>query len=139
MTKIIIDNAILPAFRRGDFPAGIKTGVRDITDTLLGNAEEVKRRAQSIRKRDTSHDIEIGPWTFLLFWIAVIAFVMWAQSQQAKQLPASARGRGGRRGVVVVPGGWGGSGGWSSGSSGGGGGFSGGGGDFGGGGSSGSW
>ena len=140
MTKIIIDNAILPAFRRGDFPAGIKTGVRDITDTLLGNAEEVKRRAQSIRKRDTSHDIEIGPWTFLLFWIAVISFVMWAQSQQAKQLPASARRRGGRGGVVVVSGGWGGSGGWSSGSSGGGGGgFSGGGGGFGGGGSSGSW
>ncbi len=141
MTKIIIDNAILPAFRRGDFPAGIKAGVRDVTDTLLGDAEEVKRRAQSIRKRDTSGDIEIGSLTFLLFWIAVIAFVVWAQSQQAKQLPASARSRGRRGGNVVVPGGWGGSGGWSGGSSGGGGGggFSGGGGDFGGGGSSGSW
>ena len=89
---------------------------------------------------DTSRDIEIGPLTFLLFWIAVIAFVMWAQSHQAKQLPASARSRGRRGGNVVVPGGWGGSGGWSGGSSGGGGGgFSGGGGDFGGGGSSGSW
>ncbi len=141
MTKIIIDNAILPAFRRGDFPAGIKTGVRDITDTLLGDAEEVKRRAQSIRKRDTRNDIEIGPLTFLLFWIAVIAFVMWTQSQQARQLPASAQSRRRRGGIVVVPGGWGGSGGWSGGSSGGdsGGGFSGGGGDFGGGGSSGSW
>ena len=141
MTKIIIDNAILPGFRRGDFPAGIKAGVRDITATLLGDAEEVKRRAQSIRKRDTSHDIEIGPFTFFLFWVAVIIFVMWVQSQQAKQLPASMQSQRRRGGIVVVPGGWGGSGGWSSGSSGGSsdGGFSGGGGDFGGGGSSGSW
>ena len=144
MTKLIIDNAILPGFRRGDFPGGIKAGVRDITATLLGDAEEVKQRAKSVRKRDTSHDIEIGPLGFFLFWVAVFLFVMWVQAQQAKQLPpsAQARRRRGDGGIIVIPGGWGGSGGWSGGSSGGGGGgggFSGGGGDFGGGGSSGSW
>ncbi len=142
-TKLIIDNAILPGFRRGDFPGGIKAGVRDITATLLGDAEEVKQRAKSVRKRDTSNDIEIGPLGFFLFWVAVFFFVMWVQTQQAKQLSpsAQARRRRGDGGVIVVPGGWGSSGGWSSGSSdgGGGGGFSGGGGDFGGGGSSGSW
>ena len=144
MTKLIIDNAILPGFRRGDFPGGIKAGVRDITATLLGDAEEVKQRAKSVRKRDTSNDIEIGPLGFFLFWVAVFLFVMWVQAQQAKQLPpsAQARRRRGDGGIIVIPGGWGGSGGWSGGSSGGGGGgggFSGGGGDFGGGGSSGSW
>ena len=42
MTKLIIENAILPAFRRNDFAGGIKAGVRDIRDVLLGDAEAVK-------------------------------------------------------------------------------------------------
>ena len=46
MSKLIIENAILPAFRRGDFPAGIKAGVRDIRDVLLGDAEAVKLARQ---------------------------------------------------------------------------------------------
>ena len=46
MSKLIIENAILPAFRRGDFAAGIKAGVRDIRDVLLGDAEAVAERAR---------------------------------------------------------------------------------------------
>ena len=46
MTKLIIENAILPAFRRNDFAGGIKAGVRDIRDVLLGDAEAVKERAR---------------------------------------------------------------------------------------------
>ena len=45
MSKLIIENAILPEFRRGDFAAGITAGVRDIKDVLLGDAEAVKERA----------------------------------------------------------------------------------------------
>jgi uncharacterized protein len=143
MSKIIIDNAILPAFRRGDFPGGIKAGTRDIAAVLLGDAEAVKKRAKSIRKPP---NIEID-WVQLLtilFWVSVVAYSIWQQQKQVKQLPAGAqrnRRRYGDGNVIVVPGGWGGSGGWSSGGSSGdsGGGFSGGGGDFGGGGSSGSW
>src|SRR5581483_1943260 len=39
MSKLIIENAILPAFRRNDYAGGIKAGVRDIRDVLLGDAE----------------------------------------------------------------------------------------------------
>ena len=46
MSTLIIENAILPKFRRGDFGGGIKDGVRDIKTVLLGDAEEVKQRAQ---------------------------------------------------------------------------------------------
>lgn len=139
LTRIIIENAILPAFRRGEWAAGIKAGVRDIRDVLLGDAEAVKQRLQSGTKRSPGVD----PTAMLLiaFWVAVILFVIYAQVRQAR-LPASARyRRSGYGEPVVVPGGWGGSsGGWSGGSGGGsGGGFGGGGGDFGGGGSSGSW
>ncbi len=143
MSKLIIDNAILPAFRRGDFPAGVKAGVRDVIATLQGDAEEVKKRAKSVRK-PPDIQIDLGQLLFILFWIGVVGYSIWQQQKQAAQLPAGYRGQKRRGGgnVVIVPGGWGGSGGWSSGSSSSGdsgGGFSGGGGDFGGGGSSGSW
>ena len=55
LSKLIIENAILPAFRRGDFPAGVKAGVRDIRDVLLGDAEAVKARARSSARRDGVH------------------------------------------------------------------------------------
>jgi uncharacterized protein len=145
MSKIIIENAIVPEFRRGNFGAGIRAGVRDLKDTLLGDAEEVRERARGLGEGD-------GPdWIGLLmiaFWIAVVLYIVYAQSQYAAQQQQPQQvGRDGKRrrnrardgGLVVLPGGasdtWGG--GWSSG--GGGGGWSGGGGDFGGGGGSGSW
>src|SRR6185312_506901 len=49
MSSLIIQNAILPEFRRGNFSAGIRAGVRDIKDVLLGDAEEVKERARQTR------------------------------------------------------------------------------------------
>jgi uncharacterized protein len=140
MSKLIIDNAILPAFRRGDFPGGIKAGVRDIKDVLLGDAEAVAKRANSLRKRSWPEG-DVAPLVLFALWVAILVFMTWKQRQQTGALPANARARRrqGDGNVIVVPGGWGGSGGWSGGSSGSGGGFSGGGGDFGGGGSSGSW
>jgi uncharacterized protein len=148
MSSTIIQNTILPGFRRGDFPGGIKAGVRDIKDVLLGDAEEVKKRARALKPR-SDDATDIVP---LIIFGLIFAFFIWNFVRQARQqqLAANANPNAQRRRrlgdgrVIVVPGGWGGSGGWSGGggwSSGGsgGGGFSGGGGDFGGGGSSGSW
>jgi uncharacterized protein len=136
LTKLIIENAILPAFRRGDFAGGIKAGVHDIRDVLLGDAEAVKARARSGAKR-SSGDGEAVALAFLVFFVLLAFAMVWMQTAQTAH---PNRYRGYRRGTtpVIIPGGWGGSsGGWGGGSSGGG--FSGGGGDFGGGGSSGSW
>ncbi|HVY43850.1 MAG TPA: TPM domain-containing protein [Hyphomicrobiaceae bacterium] len=137
MSKLIIENAILPAFRRGDFAAGIKAGVRDITDVLLGDAEAVKERARVAAKRTSGNDPDAIFVTLLI--LAIVIFVMVQTARSARQAQRSGRyRRPGDDNVIVIPGGWGGSGGWSGGD-GGGGGWSGGGGDFGGGGSSGSW
>jgi uncharacterized protein len=136
MSSLIIHNAILPEFRKGDYSAGIRAGVRDIKDVLLGDAEEVKERARV-------HEQGLDTWSIILiiFWICVVLFVLFAVVQSINNQPQAVAGRRRRGGgPVVVPsdyGGWGG--GWSGGDSGGGGGWSGGGGDFGGGGSSGSW
>jgi len=135
LSKLIIENAILPEFHRGDLPAGIRAGVRDIKDVLLGDAEEVKERAKGARRSSDADTLQI---ILFIFWMCIVLYVMWAfyRSSLSGQQSVSGRRRGGS---VIVPGdsgGWGG--GWSGGD-GGGGGWSGGGGSFGGGGSSGSW
>jgi uncharacterized protein len=138
MTKLIVENAILPAFRRNDFPGGIKAGVRDIRDVLLGDAEEVKQRAKAASKRSPSGD-QFMPVAILVILILFAVTVIVTQSLQTAH-PGSVsrdRRRSGSDPWGSSSGGWSG-GGWSGGG-GGGGGFSGGGGDFGGGGSSGSW
>lgn len=143
MSSLIVQNALLPAFRRGDWAGGIRAGVRDIIDVLQGDADAVKDRLAKGTKRSAQ-----GPdWETLIplvIWLAIVGFIIYQQYRAVRSAPASASGR--RRSgfpddrrVIIIPGGsghWGGSGG---GFGSGGGGFSGGGGDFSGGGSSGSW
>ena len=145
MTKLIIENAILPAFRRNDFSGGIKAGVHDIRDVLLGDAAAVKERAARGAGRPSGGSAI--PVTLLAVLILIAVAIVFAQSlgtanpqrvrddRRRRRLASPPPGWGGA-GWGSSAGGWGSGGGWDGGS---GGGFSGGGGDFGGGGSSGSW
>lgn len=139
MSSVIIQNAILPSFRRGEFSDGIRAGVRDIKDVLLGDAEAVKQRAKSTRKDEQFDTMAL---IFIAIWLAMFAFIIYANVRHARQYPRTAGRRRVRYGnsdgaIVVIPGG--GSSDWGGDWSGGGGGWSGGGGDFGGGGATGSW
>ena len=138
MSSLIVQNAILPAFRRGDFSGGIRAGVRDIKDVLLGDAEAVKERAKGSGK---AGEIDTMALIIIALWIAIFVYIMYVQIRQARQYPRTIGRRGGRSGdgsVVIAPSG--GSSNWDNDWSGGsGGGWSGGGGGFGGGGASGSW
>ena len=130
LSKIIIENGILPNFRAGDYASGIKDGVRDITLALTGDAAELEARA---RARPDADDAAID-WVMVIFWTLIILWFIWIMWRSAQQPGVSGRHGGG---PVFIPGpGWGGS---SGGGGNGGGGFSGGGGDFGGGGASGGW
>ncbi len=144
MSKLIIENAILAKFRRGDFSGGIRDGVRDIKAVLLGDAEEVKRRAAGGRTPKDDPTV----WIHLVVFFLIVALILWQMKRAAEEQRRweqnlspeerrryqRERARRNRGGVIVIPGG---SSDWSGG--GGGGGWSGGGGGFGGGGSSGSW
>jgi uncharacterized protein len=147
MARLIIENAILPKFRRGDFAGGVYDGVRDIKSVLLGDAEELKRRAAS---RDRMQQ-DWAPFIHLLVWLLILSIVVWniyynPANADPYETAIGPDGRPIRRRrqhrygpIVITTGGPGSSrGGWSGGG-GGRGGWSGGGGSFGGGGASGSW
>lgn len=139
-SKLIIDNTIVPAFRAGNFAAGISAAVDDILTVLTGDGAELEERA---RKRDETQSwTSYIPGIFIALWISlfvsIFGFAILAPIFGKKLGPGRYRWLG----IEMTVGGSGSSGrssggGWSSG--GGGGGFSGGGGSSGGGGASGGW
>jgi uncharacterized protein len=139
VSRLIIENAIVPRFRAGDYAGGINRAVDDIIQ-VLNDPEEWRLRAKRQRPDHQSGSIDI--FTIVLFLIVAI-LVIRAMTQAGG--PPGAAGRRNRSVFLPTTGSWGsgssGSSDWSSGSSWGdsGGGFSGGGGSFGGGGASGSW
>lgn len=130
LTKLIIENGILPRFRDDDYPGGIKAGVRDIIAVLSGDGEELRARAMT---RNSSRK-DLFTIIFMLIWFIVFTTIIWSIIQSMRHgVTGKSKNNGSSswtQGFGSSPGG-----GWSSG----GGGFSGGGGSFGGGGSSGSW
>jgi uncharacterized protein len=137
VSRLIIENAILPRFRVNDYAGGITRGVDDIIQAATVNPEEWRSRAQ---KRPDHQSSSIDLFMVVLLLIVFIMIVRSVSRQSRYQ-------RDGRRGpwsgpiIFPPPGDWGSGSSSSSGSSwsNSSGGFSGGGGSFGGGGASGSW
>ncbi len=124
-TRVIIESTILPAFRTGDYPTGIKRGTAQIIQLLRGDASAVAKPVQHVSRVQTGG---IPLWAiiacgvvfvFLLIHCAVSGGVLCQIMTQMAFMAATSSGRGGSGG---------------SGPS-----FGGGGGSFGGGGSSGKW
>jgi uncharacterized protein len=136
LTKVIIENAMIPRFRANDYSGGIVRGVDDLIQVLSGDSEAFKQQVavkQAQRKRPSDNGYAL---LFVLVWIGIAAFVVLTIARAQR----GGRGSGGAPWFVPIPMSSSSSGSsWSSGGSSDGGGFSGGGGDFGGGGSSGSW
>jgi len=129
VSRLIIENAILPRFRVNDFSGGIQRGVDDLVLALTDNAD-FKRRAAD---QEATPSGAAGGGQLLVILLLLGVWFFFAMRSR----------RGGRRGrgmpwIVPIGGGWApAGGGWGGGGSGGG--FSGGGGSFGGGGASGRW
>jgi uncharacterized protein len=134
ITKIIIENSIIPRFRANDIPGGIVRGVDDIISAITDN-DDWKQRAQAPPKI-TANGIS---WIIFILFFGMFGFVFLVIMRDIVRRPSGRRAGGWTTGPSAwVPPSSGG--GFSGGGfSGGGGGFSGGGGSFGGGGSSGSW
>jgi len=127
-SRTIIENDILPNFKRGDFNAGVVAGTSSILKVLGGN--EVVEPGNESSEAPTQNVLSPGEIIFLalLVWM-VLSFILNRFGSSNQVVRRMGRNYGG---------GFGG-GGFGAGGFGGGGGFSGGGGSFGGGGASGSW
>lgn len=124
--SVIINQLILPAFRRGDFAGGIRSGVTAMLQVLGGQPLAEPRHSAASRQE--------APGVPALAFLALLVIVV--------LMLQGGGGRGGGGGAVLrgaLLGGLLGSAGRSSGGGFGGGGFGGGGGSFGGGGASGEW
>jgi uncharacterized protein len=125
-SSVIINRAIVPKFKAGEYFSGLYTATEDIEKVITGQGAEIIKAANKpkVQKQATFRDA----LPFIIFFIVVLVILFNAS-----------RGR-----MVFIPmgGGFGGGGGFGSGGSfggGGGGGFDGGGGSSGGGGASGDW
>src|SRR3990172_10494278 len=123
ISSIIINTSILPQFRSGNFSAGIKDGVHDLTLALTGDQHELEQRAKARQDADRP---EID-WLMVIFWTIIILWFVYSMYRASQPSATGRRSRDG--GPIIMPGpGWdggGSGGGWRGG---GGGGFSGGGG-----------
>jgi uncharacterized protein len=129
MAGRIIDLAIKPWFKRGDFDGGFAAGVASLIDATRG---EFKAEERDSRKGNQPFH---SSWLFL--FVILILFFFFISSVRKRGITDNGRGRGGSPGGFgIFPSGRGGGG---STFGGGGGTFGGGGGSFGGGGASGSW
>lgn len=129
-TKVIIENAILPRFKTGDFAGGIKSGVADIIQLLGGDAARTQQgQTQASASGNQRQATKMPVWLLIVLGLAGVGLIIvcvvtkgGGLCQGIMQilflLALSGRGGGSSRGKSA---------------------FSGGGGSFGGGGSSGSW
>jgi uncharacterized protein len=128
VSRLIIENAIVPRFRANDIPGGIARGVDDIISVLTGDAEEWKQRAaqrpDTVSSSPSTQSDSVWPIVIVVLIVVgvIILCYLWAGvfcEVVFQILSAVASASGGSRGSS--------------------GGFSGGGGSFGGGGASGRW
>lgn len=138
LSKVIISTAIAPQFQKGDFGAGINTGVDAILSVLTGDAEQWQRRAE-VREDDSSGT----DWVYVGIMAAFFLFILVRGILKEIRRPGGPGSSSSQQPWVMPAGGssWNSSSNnsFSSGSGSSGGGFSGGGGSSGGGGASGSW
>jgi uncharacterized protein len=133
-SRLIIENAILPRFRAGDFSGGVEAGTAAILEVLSGDPEAAERQLRVRQEDDDPGTVATISFLQILVW-GLIAWHVMGGFRRGR------RGRRRRGGVIFLPGGFGGgrSGGFGGGGGGFGGGFGGGGGSFGGGGATGRW
>jgi uncharacterized protein len=129
MTRFIIESSILPRFKTGDFPDGIKQGTEKIIQVLTGDTADLKRAAaQSAALNARQSNSDIPTWPAIALGVAGVGLLIFCVATRGALCRALLQ-------IVFMMLLFGGRGG----SSGRGKSFSGGGGSFGGGGSSGSW
>jgi uncharacterized protein len=128
--KNIITQVITPAFRQGNYAAGIRNGVQAMLAATRGEYQGTGKTADDQQQGQGESGNNAPPWLIILIFLIVMIVVTVGRRSGFQSGP-----------FIYTGGGWGGGGygGFGGGGGGGGGGFTGGGGDSAGGGAGGSW
>ena len=103
VSRLIIQNAIMPRFRTGDYAGGISRGVDDIIQALADPDEWRARAKQRPDSQPFGFDIVMA-----MLLVIVVIMILRSISRGGAQDPRSAARRGaGRGGPVFVPVPWG--------------------------------
>jgi uncharacterized protein len=77
LTKYIIETSILPRFKAGDFPGGVKRGAEQIVQLLTGDPEGLKRAAAQYASRDVRRsDADPPVWPLLVVVVVGVGFLI---------------------------------------------------------------
>ena len=83
LSKIIIENSILPRFKAGDVPGGIKRGVEDVIQVLSGDAEGLQQRnARSISPDNEQQGVKIPVWLAIVLALGGIGLLIFCAITQ---------------------------------------------------------
>jgi len=74
LTKVIIENSILPRFKAGDLAGGVKAGVNDIVRVLTGDAADLQSRDSASGTLRSGDAAPVGPAIILA--LGVIGLLM---------------------------------------------------------------
>ena len=99
-SRLIIENAITPRFRAGDFPGGITRGVDDIISVLTGDAAEWQQRAAKRPEPTTRWDSLL----VMLFVVVVVVVLYSSRSSAPSRETAVAAARAAARRAAGPPG-----------------------------------
>lgn len=80
IAKFIIESSILPRFKIGDFPGGIKRGTDDIVQVLTGDAEGFKRAAQE-SSRGTNGPADAPVWPLIVVAVAGVGLLIFCATR----------------------------------------------------------
>jgi uncharacterized protein len=75
-TKIIIENTILPRFKAGDFPGGIKAGTAAIAQLLIGDAESTRPVAPSSVAANHRQSAPMPVWLVIVLGLGGVGLLI---------------------------------------------------------------
>jgi uncharacterized protein len=77
LTRYIIETSILPRFKAGDFPGGIKLGTEKIVQLLTGDPEGLTRAAAQYTSTDGRQpNAETAVWPLLVLVVVGVGFLI---------------------------------------------------------------
>jgi len=76
LTRVIIESAILPRFKTGDFAGGIQQGAQKIIEVLTGDAADLNRESAQSASSGLTGNNDRPAWPAIALVVAAVGFLL---------------------------------------------------------------